>query len=58
MVFANDWTTQQVEYINVFAQAYLKKEVYIKPPKGFLRKDKKDLVFKLLKIMYGLKQAS
>ena len=40
-----------------FVQADLYEEVYIEPPKGFLRKDKKDLVLRLLKTLYGLKQA-
>ena len=56
MVLANNWTNRQVDYTNVFAQADLKKEVYIEPPKGFLRKDKKDSVLRLLKSVYGLKQ--
>ena len=30
--------------------------MYIEPPKGFLRKDKKDSVLRLLKSVYGLKQ--
>ena len=57
MVLANGWTTRQVDYTNAFTQAELKEEVYIEPPKGFQRKDKKDLVLRLLKSLYGLKQA-
>ena len=57
MVLANAWTTRQVDYTNAFTQAELKEEVYIEPPKGFQRKDRKDLVLKLLKSLYGLKQA-
>ena len=44
MVFANGWTTRQVDYMNEFTQEELKEEVCIEPPKEFQRKDKKDLV--------------
>ena len=57
MVLANGWVTRQVDYTNAFAQAELGEEVYIEPPKGFQRKDKRDLVLKLLKSLYGLRQA-
>ena len=52
------WPTRQVDYTNTFTQAELKEEVYIEPPKGFHHKDKKDLVFRLLKSLYGLRQNS
>ena len=57
LILSNNWTTKQVDYTNVFAQAELKEEVYIEQPRGFVRKDKKDMVLKLLKSLYGLKQA-
>ena len=57
MVLANGWTTKQVDYTNAFTQADLKEEVYIEPPKGFQRKDKKDQVLRLIKSLYGLRQA-
>ena len=47
-----------MDYINAFAQAELKEGVYIEPPKRVQRKDKNDLIFKLFKSLYGLKQAS
>ena len=46
-----------MDYTHTFAQAKINEEVYIDPLKGFQRKDKQDLVFKLLKSLYGLKQA-
>ena len=55
MVLANNWTTCQVDYTNTFAQADLKEEFYIELHKGFVRKDKKDMVLRLLKRLYGLK---
>ena len=57
MVLANGWVTKQVDYTNAFAQATLNEEVYIEQPKGFARKDKQNLVLKLIKSLYGLKQA-
>ena len=57
MVLANAWVTKQVDYTNAFAQATLNEEVYIEQPKGFARKDKQNLVLKLIKSLYGLKQA-
>ena len=56
MVLFKDWITSQIDYTNAFAQADLKEEVYIEPHKGFLRKDKKDLVSCSLKSLYDLKQ--
>ena len=44
MILENDWTTRQVDYTNIFTQVDLKEDVYIEPPKGFLRKDKNGLV--------------
>ena len=46
-----------MDYTNAFAQATIKEEVYIEPPKGIHRKDKKNLILKLFKSLYGLKQA-
>ena len=57
MVLANGWSNRQVDYTNEFKQAELKEEVYIEPPKDFQRKEKKDLVVRLLKSLYGLKHA-
>ena len=55
MVLSKGWTMCQVNYTNAFVQAGIKEEVYVEQPKGFLRKDKKDMVFKLNKSLYGLK---
>ena len=57
LTLSKGWSTRQVDYTNAFAQATLKEEVYIEPPKGFQRKDKLDLVLKLFKSLYGLRQA-
>ena len=57
LVLSKNWVTKQVDYTNAFAQATLKEEVYIDPPKGFHFGDGKDKVLKLIKSLYGLKQA-
>ena len=57
MVLANGWVTKQVDYTNAFAQATLNEKVYIEQPKGFARKDEHNLVLKLIKSVYRLKQA-
>jgi hypothetical protein len=41
-----------------FQHGDLEEEIYMKQPKGFVVKEKKDLVCKLKKSMYGLKQSS
>ena len=56
LILANNWVTKQVDYTNAFAQAKLNEEVYIESPRGFARKDGKD-VLKLNNSLYGLKQA-
>ena len=57
LILSKGWITKQVDYTNAFAQADLKEEVYIEPPKGFARRDKKDMILRLIKSLYGLKQA-
>ena len=56
LILSNNWVTKQVDYTNAFAQAVLKEEVYIDNPRGFDRKDGRD-VLKLNNSLYGLKQA-
>ena len=40
-----------------FLNGYLKEEVYVDPPKGFIIDGKEDKVYRLKKALYGLKQA-
>jgi hypothetical protein len=46
-----------VDSTNVFAQAEMKKEVYVDPPKLFAPGNRTDRVLRLLKSLYGLKHA-
>jgi hypothetical protein len=56
-VLTEGWATRQVDYTNAFAQADLREEVYLECPKMFAPKSGKDLVLKLIKSLYGLRQA-
>jgi hypothetical protein len=50
--------TKQVDYTNAFVQAELKEEVFVECPKNFAQtNDDRDLVLKLKKSLYGLRQA-
>ena len=42
----------------VFLNGYLEDEIYMSKPNGFVNKDQEQKVCKLLKSIYGLKQAS
>jgi len=46
-----------VDYDNAFAQAELKETVFVEPPKCVAPRSGKDLVLKLFKSLYGLRQA-
>jgi hypothetical protein len=51
------WITSQVDYTSALAQAELKEEVYVEPPKYVAPGNGTDLVLHLSKSLYGLKQA-
>jgi hypothetical protein len=57
LVLIEGWSTRQVDYTNAFAQAELKEEEYVEPPKYFSPGNGTDLVLHLIKSLYGLKQA-
>ena len=56
-VLTEGWATRQVDYTNAFAQAALKEEVYLEFPKMFSPKSGENVVLRLLKSLYGLRQA-
>ena len=52
-----DFDIQQTDVDSAFLYADLQEEIYIEQPEGFRQGDKLGLVCKLLKAVYGLKQA-
>ena len=50
-------TVKKVDYTNAFDQADPKEQVLVETPRGICFKDGKDEIMKLIKILYGIKQA-
>eukprot|EP00253_Pinus_taeda_P010775 PITA_10775 len=57
VVVAFDFEVEQMDVKTTFLHRDLEEEIYMKQPKGFEVKDKKERVCKLKKSMYGLKQS-
>lgn len=53
-----DMDLNQLDVSSAFLNAELKEEIYMSQPEGFVIKDKEGLSLRLLKSLYGLKQAS
>ncbi|XRB19945.1 reverse transcriptase [Pseudoscourfieldia marina] len=53
----NAWIVKQVDVDNAYANADVKEDVFIEQPEGFEKPEARDLVCKLAKSLYGLKQA-
>jgi hypothetical protein len=47
----------QMDVKSAFLNGYLKEEVYVEQPQGFIVEGKEDKVYRLKKALYGLKQA-
>ena len=53
-----DYEIKQFDVESAFLHATVKEEIYVEQPQGFVIKGKENLVCKLNKSLYGLKQAS
>ena len=52
-----DWEMHQVDVKSAYLNAPLDEEVYMLPPAGILKPGQENMVCKLKKVLYGLKQA-
>jgi hypothetical protein len=57
IVVAFDLEVEQMDVKTTFLHGDLEEEIYMKQPEGFVVKGKKELVCKLKKTLYGLKQS-
>jgi hypothetical protein len=57
IVVAFDFEVEQMDVKRTFLHGYLEEEIYMKHPEGFVVKEKKEMVCKLKKSLYGLKQS-
>ena len=52
-----DWETEHVDIKSAYLNAPLKETIFMKPPRGVLMPGQEGKVLRLLKGLYGLKQA-
>jgi hypothetical protein len=57
VAIAFDFEVKQMDVKTTFLHGYLEEEIYMKQPKSFAVKGKKELVCKLNKSLYGLNQS-
>ena len=57
MSYQRDWEIEHVDVKSAYLNAPLEETIYMKPPKGVLKPGQEGKVLRLLKGLYGLKQA-
>lgn len=57
MIAINGWTTLQIDIKNAYLNGKMDLDVYVEQPIGFVSRTNPELVCKLIKGLYGLKQA-
>mgnify|MGYP001555138999 CR=1 FL=1 len=53
----NGWILHHLDVKSVFLNGDLEEEVYVTQPEGFVNRDQPGKVYKLMKALYGLRQA-
>lgn len=53
----NGWEVHHLDVKTAFLNGEIMEEVYVSQPEGFIQKGKETLVYKLIKALYGLRQA-
>lgn len=53
----NSWEVHHLDVKSAFLNGDLEETVYVSQPKGFVQKNKEHMVYRLVKALYGLRQA-
>lgn len=53
----NRWHVHQMDVKSAYLNAEIDEEIYVRQPEGYIEPGKETYVWKLLKSLYGLKQA-
>ncbi|KAL8112473.1 hypothetical protein AgCh_019977 [Apium graveolens] len=53
----NSWEVHHLDVKSAFLNGEIQEEVYVTEPEGFMKKGNKQLVYRLVKALYGLRQA-
>lgn len=53
----HDWEVHHLDVKSAFLNGVIQEEVYVSQPKGYIKKGSEHKVYKLLKALYGLRQA-
>lgn len=53
----NNWEVHHLDVKTTFLNGEIQEEVYVSHPEGFVKKGQEQLVYKLIKALYGLRQA-